>query len=387
MIAQIFPPDGGGPVEKPGLLSLTPATTVDLGKIAIGAAGLVEFQVQNIGTGYATITGISTSNPDWGFSSLPSIPLTLDPGAFATFFLGFTPLVAGVSTTTVTVDWTNIYGAGTPLTDDVTATAVLLGTVIWDPASLTFSTLEVNKTSQLTVDLKNSGALDANITALTFADGTQFSLVSPPALPFPLVAGASQTLTIQFNPTFVGDLTDTLTSTDDLGDNPVLAIQGLCLPLLPIAICVNNDTELIVGGYDSTGLAGKPAPLVSSPDNYNADQAGLIVFNGPIWQGLGVEKTLMRLGFYYENLGVATLSGTISCFRPQQGADAIDSKSFSISFGTVAADKSDRYVEVDAIASGEILVLTLTRAVSSGPVSLTLITPYFEARGEKVKDV
>ena len=214
--------------------------------------------------------------------------------------------------------------------------------------------------------------------------GVAFELISPPALPFTLAAGASQTLTVGFNPPSIQGWTDSLIAVTDLAGSVSCALQGVSI-LNPIAVLANNIKQVVVGGYDASGLSGKPAPLISSPFDYNSDQAGSIVFNGALWEALGMEKTIFRLGFYYENLGVVTLTGTLVTFRPQGGVDNFQTVSFSITLGTALADQTSRYEEVDVIATGEIITLSLARAASVGPVSIIAIAPYFEPRGEKVR--
>lgn len=388
-----FEPDGGGPVVRPGQLVLTPASPINLGNVVVAATATANVVVQNTGTGALTVTVVAAPGAEWSLGGVPALPVTLLPQGSFTITVNLTPTGAGAKATTLTVSWDDAYGVEPDATLAVTGTGIAPGTHIGsvNPAALVCATIQVGHSHTYGLILTNVGSAAFQVTGLALTTGTQFSINPPIATPFTLNPGDTKDIDILFAPTTVGALADTLTITTDLAGNILVSLQGLCLLVLPIAICVNNDRRVWLGGFDNTGLAGKPAPLIVTPDSYDSDQAGAVVFNGAIWQGMGAEKTLMRLGFYYENFGVATLTGQVSVNRPQSASpsnpDTFQVVPFSIVLGTALADGTERYAEVDCVATGELITLSLARAASSGPVSIEAIIPYFEPRGEKVRDV
>ena len=73
-------------------------------------------------------------------------------------------------------------------------------------------------TTQRTIDLVNTGAGTLTVTGVTIPDNStpgSLSLVAPPATPFTIAAGSTQTLTIQYNSTLADVATGTLTLTSD----------------------------------------------------------------------------------------------------------------------------------------------------------------------------
>jgi hypothetical protein len=113
--------------------------------------------------------------------------------------------------------------------------------------------------------------------------------------------------------------------------------------------------------------------------------AGVLIFNGTLWDEPGQEKKLRRIQVYYENYGIFTLTATVSVWRPSISADFFDQKIVTVSAGSALADLSERTMFFDIQIAGEIILLQLSRAASSGPVSITGALPEFEeGGGEKV---
>jgi hypothetical protein len=281
-------------------------------------------------------------------------------------------------------DWRDVFGNEPEIDVAVTGTGVAASGAIFDPAALAFTTTQVGKTTSLNVLIRNVGTVTFNVTALALTTGTQYSFTGAPTPPFAILAGNSQSVTVTFAPLTVGALSDILTATTDVGGSPTLAIQGLAVFIFPIAIIPSNIKRVVVGGYDALGLQGAPAPSELIPDSYNSAEDSNLELNGSLWEALGEEKTLFRLGFFYENLGPAQLTFTATTPRPQNGADAYDSVPATASFGTALADGKERYAEVDLVATGEQISLSMARTGATGPVSLCALVPYFSKRGEKV---
>ncbi len=81
--------------------------------------------------------------------------------------------------------------------------------------SYTFSTTTINSNNDVVLRIQNIGSLPLNISNLSFAAGTHYTLVSPPATPFSIAGSSYQDITIRFNPTTIGLQLDTLTIISD----------------------------------------------------------------------------------------------------------------------------------------------------------------------------
>ena len=382
-----FNPDGGGGGLRVGQLLVNPDGNISFGSVAVGQNSTQQFIVSNVGTGTLTVTSITLTNGSiWTFSGLPTLPFNLGPQQYKIFSVIFTPLAATNYLSTLDLEWLNVEGDQPSYDIFLSGTGIVTGLAAWSPPNLAFPNTQENIPLTLNVNLQNQGSVPFSLTALTFTTGLVFSLVSPPSLPLTIVGGGEQGLTIQFAPTVIGAYNDTLTATTDIAGDPALPITGIAT-LLPIAICVNNIRAFLLAGFGSLGIGTpSPTPQLVLPLNLNSNQDSIVIFNGAIWQGMGTEKTLMKIGIYYENLGQTGVAIQLTVFRPtQEFPNGNQVYNYTESFGTASADNSVRYAEVDATATGEMIFMQLTR--TGGPLSICAIVPLFEPRGEKVRNV
>jgi hypothetical protein len=115
-----------------------------------------------------------------------------------------------------------VVGASGNLTQTTPMTLTVTGvtTVSLTPASLTFSKQAVNTTStSKEVTLKNTGTATLDIGSIGLALGTNFA-ISKNTCTSTLNVGKTCTVRVTFTPTKVGELSDTLTFTDNASGNP-----------------------------------------------------------------------------------------------------------------------------------------------------------------------
>lgn len=384
-----FDPDGGGSGDRYGQLLVTPTGPVDYGSVVDGNTVTLTFTARNTGNGSLTLTAIALTDVSVWTLVHGSLPHILSPQTQTTFTVKFAPVGVTAYSTSLEVSWTDAGGEQDPYEAILSGTGIAGGTHQgqFDPSTLSFDTTVVGGTRSIAVQLKNVGSGSFDLLSENFTDGTDYTDASTVVYPLTLAPGAHQTYLIQFLPTETGFLTDAFNVVTDTAGTVSLPIQGVSVLLISIDICTENIRGVVVGGIDALGVQGKPAPQKLFPLNLNSNQAGTVVFNGAIWQGLGMEKTMTKLAFYYENYGVANFTITLRVFRPQQGADAVQTYIYPGTLGTVTADQSYRYAEIDTFATGEMIFMTLTRVANSGPLCIDIINPIFEQRGEKVRDV
>ncbi len=123
--------------------------------------------------------------------------------------------------------------------------------------------------TDLTFDIDNDGTLDLTISSLTFSGGnpSDFSIVSPAATPFTITSGNTQTVTVRFTPSALGNRTATLTINNNDADEGTctIALQGIgTTPAPEINVegdigtfpdIANNDTT--PSGTDNTLFAAQ----------------------------------------------------------------------------------------------------------------------------------
>ena len=103
-----------------------------------------------------------------------------------------------------------------------------LGTDIACGYTNDFGTQNIGFNSDVIVRIQNTGTLDLDITDLSFATGTNFTLVGTPAVPFSIAGGAFQDITVRFTPDALGLFNNslTITNTDSNEGSCLINLQG-----------------------------------------------------------------------------------------------------------------------------------------------------------------
>ncbi len=166
-----------------GSLTASP-TSINFGSVVIGSAASQTVTLKNTGGENVTVTAGTVSGAGFSDSGL-SLPLTLAPNQTSTFTVSFSPTVTGAVNGNVA-----LTVSGAPELDIALAgTGIAPATLTANPTSLTFTNIQVGKSSTQTETIKNTGGASATITAVT-PSGTGFS-VSGISLPVTLGAGQS----------------------------------------------------------------------------------------------------------------------------------------------------------------------------------------------------
>ena len=177
--------------------------------------------VRNTGSANVSISGISIGEGQpFALVNPPSTPYTLTPSTPLELEVTFNPTVGGLAsgTLTVTTDEPSTFpislsGEGVTYAADVS------------PGPLDFGEQREGASSApMTVTVRNAGSTSLQIDGASIEQGKPFALVTPPAMPFSLAAGASQTLSVKFNPTTEGAVSGTLTITTQDPAKPSIPI-------------------------------------------------------------------------------------------------------------------------------------------------------------------
>jgi len=110
------------------------------------------------------------------------------------------------------------------------------------------------------------------------------------------------------------------------------------------------------------------------------------IFNGTLWDNVSSEKVIRRLQFYYENLGVCTLTATVRVQRYDRNGNVFtDTQSSTVTIGTEEADGLEYSSFFDFQLAGEIVYVDIVREAEAGQCSLYMFVPFIEDKGEKVE--
>jgi hypothetical protein len=372
-------------MPTPAHLNIQPAGPYNFGLVPIGSSADIPITLKNTGQTDSNLNSVVL-----GIGAPYSIIANPAPGvitagtSLSPFTLRFSPVAAGTFNDSITFTC-DVFTDGSPRTINITGSSAApgVGSLSVTPALVNFPDTTSGRTATpIAVVVKNTGTINVVINAIALGVGLPFALTGLPGLPLTLTPGSTTTFNAGFSPLLVGSFSDSINITT-AGIGVVSAmIQGNGVAIVPVGV-ISEDVRRLLWSF-TTGLPTVTTQYLD-PTNLNGQQAGLMIFNGTIWDNPGFEKKLRRIRFWYENYGVAVLTVTVSVWRPSISPDDFDVKTAVASFGTVAADLSERSGFFDIQAAGEIMVMQISRAAGGGQVSLLGFLPEFEDAGEKVE--
>jgi len=223
--------------------------TVDFGTVTIGNSQSQSITITNQGDGDLVISSLSSDNSLFTIEPL-LFPLTIVPNASQTISLQFDPVDTNVAEGILQVASND--STASPL--NLTLTGVGYQAPVEEPDIAVSSTVvnwgnvAVGQTVQQSLNISNLGNQTLSISALALTGDPDFSLINLPASPFDILAGASQTITIEFVPTSVGAKTATIDiSSNDPDESSVsisLSGDAVVQPAYRINAAGNNFIDI-----------------------------------------------------------------------------------------------------------------------------------------------
>ena len=182
-----------------GALSVSPATLTYASQTVGTTSATQTVTMSNTGGTALTVSSITNGNTADFVLTAPVTPLTINAGASQTFTVAFKPATSGAKSATITVAST----AGNE-TVSASGTGVAAGALSVSPAALTYASQTVGTTSAIqTVTMSNTGGTALTVSSITNGNTADFVLTAP-ATPLTINAGASQTFTVAFKPATSG---------------------------------------------------------------------------------------------------------------------------------------------------------------------------------------
>lgn len=337
-----------------------------------------------------TLNSGAFTGPDAAQFSLPAgqFPVTLQPNQSAVIqarFTGGTSIPPHVYTATLTIS-TNV-GAFSPVQlmigNDV-GVGALYGCSVFPDVQIVFPTTKVGQTVNLTqLFIGNNSVNTIRVTNISVTTGTDFFVTGAPITPFNIVwPGSSAVFNIQFTPTTAGNRSDNLNVTIDDGAGGHISTVSVNLQgigsTLQSAFNLTGGTTGVLFAVPGSGV---PSILLANPTNFDCEEPCSAVK----LHDFGIvnnEKRLMRIRGHYEDLGAATITFKARSRRLGKPDDTI---LVNVPIGTGFADGWIReFTSEPTPITGELIQLTVSRAGSSGQVSLIDYMPQFEPMGEVI---
>ena len=239
--------------------------SLNFGSQALGVKSTpLTFSVTNTGASNLTISSVATSSSEFPITGNLCAGATVAPGANCLISVAFDPSAGSTQTGTITI---KDNAATSPQTLTMTGLSVGIPQAKLAPASLTFASEGVGTTSTaqpITLSDPGTDTLVISSIAITGTNATDFHQTNTCGAS--IVAGASCTISITFDPGAVGSRSATLSVTDNAGNTAgtiqTAALTGTATGVAKIAF---SPTSLTFGSTDVGVSSAMETITVSNP--------------------------------------------------------------------------------------------------------------------------
>lgn len=139
-----------------------------------------------------------------------------------------------------------------------------IGTDISCGFNYNFGSQNIGTNTDTVIRIQNIGAVDLTISGLGLTTGIDFSLIGTPGLPLVIPPGGNQDITIRYNPTLLGLLTDSLTITSDDANEGICTVnlEGIGSSLCGTSTTVIAEQDFESAASDTWNYTPNHAPIV-----------------------------------------------------------------------------------------------------------------------------
>jgi hypothetical protein len=315
--------------------AITSGGTIQFGQTQLNVPSEVTIQVTNAGNAAGGINSVTIVGTYFAIGDLAPRPITLVPGATATFTVTFLPTVPGAQTAKLLIDGATFSLAGTGLGSQLLFSFVVgsSNTTLGNNGTANFPNTVVGSTVTGSINIQNTGNVGASVNSINLT-GQYFGATIPP-LPASIAAGGTLAIPVSFVPNALGSLTGTMTI-----DNQTITLRGT--GTAPAAL----PTYTFTGVGDTVSPATQPSIGLSLASPYSTPITGTLTLS--FASGSFVTDPAMQF---------ATGGQTVNFTIPANSTAALFGTATSVQFqtGTVGG------------------VISLTPTFTTGQVSLTPI--------------
>lgn len=375
------------------ILIVTP-TSLDFGDVTVGS--YVDLTLRLLDDGYDDLiaTQFLFSNPLFSLV-LPSLPFTITAHGYILAHIRFSPTGVSSESGTLTID---ADAMNQPILVALLGAGVAAGSglISIDPSSWDFGTQKAGvPTAEKLFTITNTGTIAVNVSGITFAGPFSAGATFPGGFPVAIAAAGILIFGIIYTASIEGFETEAAgceIASDALNNPHDLVLSGTGYLITPAYVLIGSDTGLL--------LAFGNVVKQMDPNDLNCEENAsferIHVFEVPSQLGSmiplhDVEKTLLRVGFKYEDKGSATLKVSATVRRQQDVSGTLTQLPqtvgpVAVRLGTATADDWPLIAMADLEIRHELIQIKVLREANAGKVSLIDYTPKFEPMGEVVEE-
>jgi hypothetical protein len=200
---------------------------IDFSDMVAGSAQDLAISLGNLGNADLVIDGISAAGEGFSFPQPPILPLVIAPQNTYDLPVRFLPSSLGYFTGSISISSND---PGFPLVEILvrgTGLAASAGPphLLISDRQLDFGEVNIGEFLEMPLAVTNIAPGDLVVSNLSWNGDGDFTISSPPELPFTLTAGESQSLVIHFTPAWIGTRAGNLRITSNDQDEPELIIN------------------------------------------------------------------------------------------------------------------------------------------------------------------
>jgi len=269
-------------------LDATP-NAVDFGAVDLGQAATLDVTLANSGTGDCSVSAFTlTGDPDFGLAPSPGTPFNLGPTTQQTVTVEFTPEAIGTANGNLDVDSND---PNSPLSVPLAGEGIGECTLSASPASVDFGSVPIGDTATEGLTLENTGTANCEITSIALTGNPAFALATPPTTPLTLLAGDTERVEIDFDPTSTGSVSTRLDVRSSDGTVTVtLTGEGQSAGSIPGDLdgdgaIDSQDRDLFFSVYGSSAGTDALAREVDYNNNGVVEYGDFIIWRRIVYRG------------------------------------------------------------------------------------------------------
>jgi ASPM-SPD-2-Hydin domain-containing protein/centrosomal CEP192-like protein len=230
-------------------------TTVAFGSVTIGSPATSHISLVNSSSNPVVISQLSVSSKLFSYDGVGTLPYTLAGNSTATLNVHFAPSAAGSASAQLVIASNAAGGPSTTVQMTGAGVAVAAAPPVTgaglevSSSTVAFGNVPVGTTSTQSITLTSTGTAAVVVSGAKLS-GTGFTL-SGTTFPLTLTAGATATLSLQFDPAAAGAATGSLTISSDASSNgtAIAALSGTGVPLA-VDLSWNAPSDAEIAGFN-----------------------------------------------------------------------------------------------------------------------------------------
>jgi hypothetical protein len=234
--------------SKPEMM-VTPQS-LDFGQVKVGQSVTQMITITNTGNANLSLQSVAMaddSNPEFSFTPLAQLPMTVEPNQLVSLEVIFSPTMEGQALGVLKITGDD---ADTPFTDVVLTGVGIVPEIAMEPASMDFGQIDIGTSAALSMTIANHGDAQLVIQSIAWAAGgnADFAVAVLPELPLVIEPNCFVELSIVYTPTTLGAAAATLEIASDDLDQPMMSLAVAGVGVYPPLRQIND----MIAFYDES---------------------------------------------------------------------------------------------------------------------------------------